>query len=84
MRKRLTDLQEQASREKDKPSVMIVQYMSNKLVNWGDDYLQADMVKKLGGRLLLHTKGYITEEEILKQKPDVIFLMVTEWDYDKK
>ena len=84
IRKRLTDLQEQASREKDKPSVMIVQYMSNKLVNWGDDYLQADMVKKLGGRLLLHTKGYITEEEILKQKPDVIFLMVTEWDYDKK
>lgn len=42
------------------------------------------MVEKLGGILLLRTKGQITEEEILRQHPDVIFLMINEWDYDYK
>lgn len=84
MKSRMEDLQEQANAKQEKPSVMIVQYMGNKLVNWGDEYLQADMVRKLGGRLLLHTKGQITEEEILYQQPDVIFLMINEWDYAHK
>lgn len=84
MKSRMEDLQEQANAKQEKPSVMIVQYMGNKLVNWGDEYLQADMVRKLGGRLLLHTKGQITEEEILYHQPDVIFLMINEWDYAHK
>ncbi len=84
MEKRLNELQMKAAKKEEKPTVMIVQYMGRQLVNWGDDYLQADMVEKLGGTLVMHEKASISEEEILRQRPDVIFLMVNEWDYDHK
>lgn len=39
MESRLEELQEQAAEMPHKPTVMIAQYMGNKLVNWGDNYL---------------------------------------------
>ena len=84
MRDRMKELQTQAAAFNTRPTVMIVQYMGKQIMSWGDNYLQADIVKNLGGRLLFHETGFITEEEILRQRPDVIFLMVNEWDYDHK
>lgn len=81
MQDKMTQVTAMADKNKESPSTMIVQYMGKRLMNWGDDYLQGDIVKKLHGRLLLQQKGFISEEELLQQNPDVIFLMVNEWDY---
>lgn len=80
MKSDIYHVQKKAQAEGRQPTVMIVQYMGNRLVNWGDEYLQADIVKKLNGKLVLHEKGYISKEELIANDPDVIFLMVNEWD----
>lgn len=79
---RIEEIEMKISPVSPKPAVMIVQFAGNRFMNWGDDYLQADIVTRLGGRILVHRKGYVNEEEILKQNPDVVFLMVNEWDYE--
>lgn len=82
MKTAIDSVQRKAESQGLNPSVMIVQFMGNRIMNWGDDYLQADIVKRLNGRILVHQKGYIGKEELIANDPDVIFLMVNEWDYN--
>lgn len=80
MEEQIDRVQKESQSQGLHPTVMIVQYMGSRLVNWGDQYLQADIVKKLNGQIVLHEKGYISQEELIAKDPDVIFLMVNEWD----
>lgn len=78
----IAEVVEKTKKTSSRPRVMVLQYMGNKIMNWGDDYLQADMVRRLNGEMIIHTKGFVSEEEILASNPEVVFLMVNEWDYD--
>lgn len=81
MQEKLRQTEALAVKDQVHPRVMIVQYMGKNLMNWGDEYLQGDIVKRLGGTLPVPEKGYISKELLLEQAPDVVFLMVNEWDY---
>lgn len=66
---------------KQKESVMIIQFMGNRIKNWGDVSLQADIVKQLQGNLLMPEDSFISYEDIIAADPDVIFVMANEWEY---
>lgn len=73
---------EKVPKEESGPTVMVLQFMGSQITSWGDQYLQGDIVKRLHGRLLMKATGTISAEDVIEQNPDVIFLMVNEWDYD--
>lgn len=62
--------------------VMVIQFMGDKLKNWGDDYLQGDIVENLNGDLVVKESKFIGYEDLLAANPEIIFLMANEWEYN--
>lgn len=73
---------QQLEQRKNKKTVMVIQFMGNKIKNWGTDSLQGDIVKKLHGNLALPQESFIGYEDILEIDPEIIFVMATEWEYE--
>lgn len=74
-------ISEMTKNQTTKPRVMILQYSGKNLINWGSEYLQADIVERLNGEIVNKNKGIISREELIFQNPDIVFLMVNEFDY---
>lgn len=66
----------------DKKKVMVMQFMGKKIKNWGENSLQGDIVAKLNGKLVMPEENFISKEDILEVDPEVLFVMMTEWEYD--
>lgn len=67
---------------KQNKQVMVIQFMGDKLKNWGEDYLQGDIVAKLHGDLVVRESKFIGYEDLLDANPEIIFLMANEWEYN--
>ena len=61
--------------------VLVIQFIGDKLKNWGSDYLQGDIVEKLQGDLVISSSKFIGYEDLLAADPEIIFLMANEWEY---
>lgn len=63
----------------DKPRVMIVEFMSS-MVSYDRTKLVGNMVEKIGGRVA-ETPSVIGFENIIKEDPDVLFVVCSHADY---
>lgn len=73
IRQRITDIQEQVE-GKYQPSVMVVEFQGNAIVNYGKEWLIGDMVLKLKGRLPWKSDR-LDYESLIELNPDVIFVV---------
>ncbi len=62
-----------------KPKVMIVEFLST-MVSYDRSRLVGDMVSRIGGKVA-ETPAVITYEHIVKENPDVLFVVCSHQDY---
>lgn len=59
---------------KASPRVMVVELSGKSITNYDERWLVGDMVKSLGGQMICNEKK-ISEEDLLRLNPDVIFVV---------
>lgn len=64
------------AKNKGKPrqKALVLDFVGNTIVNYGDDRLASDMIRKLGGEVAA-LNSRISKEDILWANPDVIFII---------
>ena len=65
------------TKDMEKKSVLIVEFMKDKIWTYDETYLAGDMVKALGGNLI-NTEREIGEENIVELDPDVLIVIGNE------
>lgn len=71
----VNDTVEHAKAQNTQPNVLVMEYLSGKISNYGSSTLVGDMVTKLNGNLVAPDAKQLGTEDIINANPDVIFVV---------
>lgn len=71
----VSDTVDHAKQEGTKPNVLVMEYLSGQISNYGKSTLAGDMVTQLNGNLVAPDAKQLGTEDIVKANPDVIFVV---------
>ena len=69
---------------KKRPRVLVLEFMGKEPTVYGEKSLAGNIVKELHGELLAEKQRAIGLEQVVELDPDVIFLVVTEFNYGRE
>ena len=69
---------------KKRPRVLVLEFMGKEPTVYGEKSLAGNIVKELHGELLAEKQRSIGLEQVVELDPDVIFIVVTEFNYGRE
>lgn len=69
---------------KKRPRVLVLEFLGKELTVYGEKSLAGNIVKELHGELLAEKQRAIGLEQVVELDPDVIFVVVTEFNYGRE
>lgn len=74
----------QAASYKKRPRALVLEFMGKEPTVYGEKSLAGNIVKELHGELLAEKQRAIGLEQVMELDPDVIFVVVTEFNYGRE